>query len=948
MALLLTPHKLNSDGIVFESFEVIKSAKSISYDIRELNSSELKRSFGALDKPAKDLLLVFTKGNMADLKARFIALHAKQRAGVAFDVYYKTALLTELHRTVYQLRPFLAAIKCYHKIKDKSGTFRTAPFTFIEQRPVLHFEVTKPAKSLQLKISVSLDNIFYAYEDFNRYQFLLEQNNRYFLLAYKDFQTLEWLANAAVENHAHDVEAFRKHVLSKLELSYRVNRNNLFSSNIIESVPVCQLAVSELSGSFLMLTPQWLYDGIIMEGAFREESDVVRNGNTYLVRRNKTAETEFLDTLKSLHPDFEKQRNGYFFLPFAEAKRKHWFLNAYHQLLELNVSITGMDLLSHFRYSGYKAETSLEMGKGDSANELAIQVCVSFGTEKISNARLKKVILSGQNTFLLKDDSIAVLDEPWLRKYGTLFRHGRLKGEEIRIERWVALTEQNDQEESTLLKPVMNGDWWKDWAKWQREEEIQLYPLPRGIEVRELRPYQQKGYEWLLLLTAAGAGACLADDMGLGKTLQTICFLVNRLELYPGKKQLVVCPSSLMYNWLQEFKKFAPSVRASVYHGNGRRHEMLKEDETDVIITSFGTLRADIEKIAGMHFCVVVVDESHHIKNPSALVTRAVNRLQSVSRVALSGTPVMNNTFDLYSQLNFLLPGMFGSQDFFKQQYADAIDRDNDPVKVKALQKLTAPFILRRTKGQVAADLPEKTEVMLWCEMGSTQMEQYEEIRDRVRNSVFLNIERDGVAGSRLSIIQAITRLRQVCNSPLLLPDEDRTCDHSVKTDVLVDELKSNLKGHKVLVFSQFSKMLDLIAGELEQQGIDFYHFDGQTPSKQRMEMVSAFQEEGNTTNVFLISLMAGNTGLNLTAAEYVILFDPWWNTAVQQQAIDRTHRIGQTKPVFAYKMACRDTIEERIIELQEKKKMLADDLIGGSEGFVKSLSLEDISYLFK
>jgi len=385
-----------------------------------------------------------------------------------------------------------------------------------------------------------------------------------------------------------------------------------------------------------------------------------------------------------------------------------------------------------------------------------------------------------------------------------------------------------------------------------------------------------------------------------------------------------------------------------VFHGNGRDANDLQRDDYDIIITSLGTLRSDIDLFENIPFCVAVVDESHQIKNPSALITRAVNRIRSVTKVALSGTPVMNNTFDLYSQLNFVVPGMFGSREFFKRTYADPIDSDHDPVKIKLLQKLTAPFILRRTKEQVAPDLPEKTEMVLWCDMGMQQRDQYDEVRDQIRNSIFLEIARDGFERSKLSIIQGIMKLRQVCNSPLLLPNEDFFCEDSVKTEVLMDELLNNLKGHKVLVFSQFSKMLGLLAKQLEELHLDFFQFDGQTPPKQRMDMVNRFQEEGNTTNIFLISLMAGNMGLNLTAADYVILFDPWWNTAVQQQAIDRTHRIGQTKKVFAYKMICRDTIEEKIIHLQERKKLLSDSLIGGEEGFVKNLTMKDLEYLLK
>ena len=306
----------------------------------------------------------------------------------------------------------------------------------------------------------------------------------------------------------------------------------------------------------------------------------------------------------------------------------------------------------------------------------------------------------------------------------------------------------------------------------------------------------------------------------------------------------------------------------------------------------------------------------------------------------------MNNTFDLYSQLEFLLPGMFGSKEFFKREYADAIDRDRNEEKIAILQKLTAPFILRRTKEQVAKDLPEKTESVLWCNMGMAQKEMYEGIKESIKSNLFLNIQTDGLGKNKLAVLQGIMKLKQVCSSPLLLPGEEQTTSHSVKTDMLLEEL-ANLGNHKVLVFSQFTKMLNLLAETFTKKGVSFYQLDGSTPPKQRAAMVADFQQPGNTTNVFLISLMAGNTGLTLTAADYVFLFDPWWNNAVQQQAIDRTHRIGQTKKVFAYKMICKDTIEEKIIQLQQRKKELSEHLIGDNEGFVKQLSKEDVEFLF-
>jgi SNF2 family DNA or RNA helicase len=434
--------------------------------------------------------------------------------------------------------------------------------------------------------------------------------------------------------------------------------------------------------------------------------------------------------------------------------------------------------------------------------------------------------------------------------------------------------------------------------------------------------------------------------MGLGKTLQTISFFAYRLQQSPTEKYLVVCPSSLVYNWVQELQKFIPNAKSAVYHGPQRNLEDVTNKDNQVVITTYGTLRSDIEKIADYRFDVVVVDESHNIKNPSAIITKAVNQIQAGMRIALSGTPVMNNTFDLYAQLNFLLPGMFGNREFFKREYADAIDRDRDEDKIAALQKLTAPFILRRTKEQVATDLPEKVESVLWCEMGDTQQMAYDNIRDKVRNSIFLDVKDNQVAKGGLNLLNAMLKLRQACNSCALLQDEDTQSTDSIKQEVLIDELLNIIPNHKALVFSQFTSMLNLLEPALIKHHIPFCRLDGNTPLAQRQQLINDFQQTDSVAKVFLISLKAGNAGLNLTAADYVFIFDPWWNTAVEQQAIDRTHRIGQTKNVFAYKMICKGTIEEKIMLLQQRKKKLAADLIGEEEGFVKNLTEDDIAFL--
>lgn len=951
-ALLLLPQRMPDDPLILESLRISrtpgtsKASPTLRFETSELDSTELRVHYASLPKPMTEVLMWFNQQGISwiqeDIKKKFTA----QRSGQAFEPYLRSALLRKLHELMERLKPFAALIKWYHKQAAEKGHYRTAPCTFSSFRPQLHFELVREGDSVRLKTIIQVNNSPYPLEDFHRHQFLLESGNEYFLLTFKDYQTLEWLRDQDPDQYNHQPEVLAEQILSRLEEDYTVERNSLLARTAIQVPPANRVLLSEISQSFLVLTPQWVYDGFLVEGPFKPQYETVRQGITYLIDRDQQTEKDFVQLLESLHPNFPKQLNGYYYLSFAEAQKKQWFLKVYHRLLELNIQLVGMDLLQHFRYSSHRAVVTIE-AKNEDQESMTLQMTVQFGDETIGLLELQKMLLAGQRAILLKDGSLGVLHDEWLEQYGVLIRHGKvLNKKEIRVPRWLAFSEQPSNGEEQILRPSLRKDWWEKWQNWQ-QTEAPVYPVPASVQAT-LRPYQQKGFEWMVLLSEAGAGACLADDMGLGKTLQTICYLSHRREANPANARfLIICPSSLIYNWHSELKKFAPALRPLVYHGPSRDLADLGREEYTIIITSYGTVRSDIETISQIPFDSVVLDESHNIKNPAAQITRAVGRLQSAIRLALSGTPVMNNTFDLYAQIDFLLPGLFGSREFFKREYADAIDRDNDPEKIRTLQKLTAPFILRRTKEQVATDLPPKTEMVLWCEMSTAQKRLYDEIRESIRSSVFLNIEKEGLGKSKLAVLQGMMRLRQVCNSPLLLPEEEQTCTDSIKTDMLIAELSENLKTDKVLIFSQFARMLDLLGEACQRQGIPYYHFDGQTPPAKRAEMVAAFQEPGNTTNVFLISLKAGNAGLNLTAASYVFLFDPWWNTAVQQQAIDRSHRIGQTKSVFAYKMICKDTIEEKIIELQQRKKQLADDLVSEDEGFVKSLSEDDIQYLF-
>ena len=945
-ALLLSPWIMPEGKPAMCLLEIEKKNTAISYNTVALEWTVVRKVFRDYPKPARDILMNCCAEALFETRSTIKKTFVLRRNEEPFDVFASKHYIKYWHKTLDGFQPYFSLIKWYHQ-KQQPGkkTLLTAPCSFSSFKPALSFEVQMEGERLQLNINVLIHNSVYPVEIFTRTHFLLESKNEYFILSYTDYLTLEKLQTVNWAQYENSPDLFAMHILAPLEERYTVNRNNHFNKRELVAVPVNRLMLSELNNAFLMLTPQWLYNGHLIDGEWKDSFEVKVDGTFQVMMRNKEVETSFIQTLMALHPNFINQRNGYFYVAFAEAQKKQWFQKVYHQLLQMDIEIAGMDMLRHFRFSSHIPVTAMKPISEDE-HLLLFEMELLFGKEKVPLNELQRMLLAGQKAILLKDGALGILGEEWLREYASIVKHGKIKGNTIEVLRWMAVAKQDTATETPELKLAIQNSWWQNWKQWQTNAG-ELYALPTTIHAT-LRPYQQKGYEWMRLLNEIGAGACLADDMGLGKTLQAICAIVHIIEKHPASKHIIICPASLVYNWQQELERFAPGIATVVYHGALRQKEQLTDPKGKIIITTYHTMRNDAELICGQVYGVAVIDESHNIKNPATQIAQAVIKLRAVFRVALSGTPVVNNTFDLYTQLNFAVPGLFGSREFFKREYADPIDNKQDEEKIATLKKLTAPFILRRTKEQVAKDLPEKTESILWCEMTGLQRTVYEDILAQTRSSIFLEIKKSGLSKSKLSILQAMTKLRQVCSSPLLLPDKElQHCTESIKSEVLMEELNNILGSHKALVFSQFSSMLHLLAGECKKRGLDFYHFDGQTPPAKRTEMVNAFQKEDNKVNLFLISLKAGNTGLTLTSADYVFLFDPWWNTAVEAQAIDRTHRIGQTKNVFAYKMICKDTIEEKIINLQQKKKKLSEDLVAADEGFAKSLTEEDVQYLF-
>ncbi len=450
-----------------------------------------------------------------------------------------------------------------------------------------------------------------------------------------------------------------------------------------------------------------------------------------------------------------------------------------------------------------------------------------------------------------------------------------------------------------------------------------------------LRPYQKDGVKWLNYLHAHNLGGCLADDMGLGKTVQAIALLSR---LYPKEKtpSLLIMPRSLLFNWREELKTFCPELRHCIFHGADRDLDAAMDNH--LVLTTYGMLRTNIETFVKQRFYYVILDESQAIKNSNTQTTKAALMLKAKHRLALSGTPIENNLGELYSLFRFLNPSMFGSANEFNRDYATPIHQHDDKEAARELRKKIYPFILRRLKRDVLKDLPDKVEQVLYVEMSKPQRKLYDARRRFYHQTIKQRIADEGLQKSRFFILEALMELRQIASVP---EAKSEGAILSTKREILMERLQDAvLNGHKMLIFTNFLATIEYVAADLEQRGIQHLVMTGATSNREAL--VKQFQTNAEI-NVFLMTLKTGGVGLNLTAADTVFIFDPWWNTAAELQAIDRTHRIGQDKTVFTYKLIARDSIEEKIVELQNRKKQLFDTVISSDGAGLKSLTEADV-----
>jgi superfamily II DNA or RNA helicase len=563
---------------------------------------------------------------------------------------------------------------------------------------------------------------------------------------------------------------------------------------------------------------------------------------------------------------------------------------------------------------------------------------VDFGGQSVALPDLLDAARRGDTMVSLGDGSMGMLPEDWLKKYGMLVELGAAENGHVRF----GSAQAGLLDALLAAQPEIQVDaaFTKVRESLHRFEGVKALDAPAGFH-GELRPYQREGLGWLDYLAQFEFGGILADDMGLGKTIQVLALLQRRRSRRQAKgPSLAVVPRSLVFNWILEAGRFTPRLRVLDYTGPNRHALRETFPDYDLIITTYGTLRTDIMELGQFEFDYVILDEAQAIKNADSQAAKAARLLRGRYRLAMSGTPIENHLGELWSIFEFLNPGMLGTNAIFKRHAtgSGALEVEDRALLAKALR----PFILRRTKAQVVKDLPEKTEQTLHCDMEPAQRQLYEELRAHYRHAL-LRKDAAELNRSKIEVLEALLRLRQAACHPGLI-DPTRAAESSAKLDMLLPQISEVVEeGHKALVFSQFTSFLALVRDRLDQEKLRYEYLDGRT--RNRAERVERFQTDPEIP-IFLISLKAGGLGLNLTAAEYVYLLDPWWNPAVEAQAIDRSHRIGQTQHVFAYRLICGDTVEEKILELQQRKRDLADAILNADNRLIQNLTRDDLEFL--
>jgi hypothetical protein len=760
--------------------------------------------------------------------------------------------------------------------------------------------------------------------------------------------------NAILIERKFEPEYYRKFVASLITQFEVVAKG--FDIHTEQGTPEALLSVSALPGGtatenlfgeeipttteeIIVLEPRFKYGefdfGVLLhagEGSGNSCRYEEKDGNFTFFKTVRTTKLEerYLTVIRKKGLEFVHGKSA---LPKTQAFE--WLGNNEDYLREHNIKIVQKNGLNGKVYHIGKANITIEVN--ENIDWFDVKALIKFGIYLVPFAKLRKLLIQGKHEFELPNGEIAVIPASWFVNYSELFNFIEERSAEELVLRKHHLAFARELQNGELIRLNLS----LKLERLRNFDAIDDYSLPASFN-GDLRPYQNAGYNWLRFLNEYQFGGCLADDMGLGKTVQTLALLAHEREENPGFASLLVMPTSLIYNWELEAKKFTPELKILVYSGSQRNKDPWKFRGYDVVLTSYGIVRMDIAQLNEFYFNYVILDESQAIKNPNSNIATAVNKLKSKRRLILTGTPVENGTMDLWSQMNFVNPGLLGNQLVFKKQFLQPIEKQHDKDKAARLHAMIKPFILRRLKSQVAKDLPEKIINVKYSDMTSEQEKVYEEVKTYYREKIIGELAGTGRGNQQFTLLRGLTQLRQIANHPKLVR-EDYSGESGKLEDITYMLQETISENHKVLVFSQFVRHLAIVREFLDRENIPYAYLDGAT--KDRQGQVEKFQTDDNC-KVFLISLKAGGVGLNLTKAEYVFLLDPWWNPAVEAQAIDRAHRIGQENKVIIYKFISRGSVEEKIMALQDRKLALAGELISNEESFMKSLDNADIRAL--
>ncbi len=757
---------------------------------------------------------------------------------------------------------------------------------------------------------------------------------------------------------------FQTFVLKSLE-NYKVNTKG-FRVNHLKAKPKSILLLERNWKNELNFVLKFDYGKITIsknnnKTVFIEMTD--KNKFTYdKLVRDVEFEVDRVKTLNKIGLVNDEQFN----FKLKTESKDEWALLKWLNKNNKTIHKEGFQIEQSFSSKKFLTEgVKLDFSINENEDWFDLEAVVYFGEFTIPFKNLKNHILNSNREFVLPNGEIAIIPTEWFANFSNFFQFGKIEGDFLKIEKHHFSFIENDNSE--LSKSIL-----------EKINKLlhKTYDLPKNLNAT-LREYQKTAYNWLNALYENNFGACLADDMGLGKTLQTLAFIQNlkeknlnriknnnksskkpqQLSLFDNieskeikeneqKAGLIIMPTSLIHNWNNEIIKFTPQLNVLIYKGANRKKKVEDFNNYDIILTSFGLLRNDIEILENYKYQFFIVDESQFIKNPKSKIYNAILKVEADFLMVLTGTPIENSLSDLWAQLNFINDGLLGGLKFFTEEFIEPIEKQNDEderrVKQERLKKIIAPFILRRKKQEVAKDLPDLTNTIRYCSMSEEQANFYEQEKSKFRNLMLKNIEEDKKEKNNLLALQGLTKLRQIANHPVLVDDELDI--NSGKFEEITNMLSSLMaENHKVLIFSSFVKHLNLFANYFKIMNWKYSMLTGQT--RYREKAIDEFQNN-NDNKIFLISLKAGGAGLNLTSADYVFIIDPWWNPAAELQAISRAHRIGQKNKVMAYRFISENTIEQKIVKLQNRKKDLADTFINNNNPFGK-LSQTEILDLF-